>query len=170
MGELTHDVELMIEGPLVTLMSISEEEVGDVPENCESSISYDVLMLKCEGMTHAELADSEDGFAFDIRVVQTETDDGTEYWVSMPYPFEDLDTSINEEEDSFDIGLEADDIFDLSFSWDVKVPGEIVQERSNADSYRGSTASFESTLGEERPGFEVVSLVRPGSGGACSAP
>ena len=165
-GEMTHDLEVTMESPLVPLMDLTDEELADIPEDCAAAIDGDVLTLTCDNLTQDQLEEGEIGF--DIQVTQTETDEGTEYRVTMPYPFPEEEFATADDE--FDLGLEPEDLLDLSFAWNVEVPGQIDRDRSNADSYSGSTAKFETVLGEQqRETLEVVSLVKAG-GGACSAP
>ena len=165
-GEMTHDLEVTMESPLVPLMDLTDEELADIPEDCAAAIDGDVLTLTCDNLTQDQLEEGEIGF--DIQVIQTETDEGTEYRVTMPYPFPEEEFATADDE--FDLGFDPEDLLDLSFAWNVEVPGQIDRGRSNADSYSGSTAKFETVLGEQkRETLEVVSLVKAG-GGACSAP
>ena len=175
-GDMTHGIALVIEGPLVALMA---EEIPEgeplfegMPANCDASTGEESISLNCEDIPHSEfIADEELGF--DVQVIQTETEDGTEYRVSMPYIFEDAESSGSEDDSSLEgLGFDPNLILELSFSWDVTVPGDIVQSKSNADSYDGSTARFETTLGDDdRKVFEVVSLVEKSSGssGGCNS-
>ncbi len=168
-GALTHDVEVTMESPLVPVMDLTDEDLLDIPENCTAAIDGDVLSFTCNGLSAEQIGEGEIGF--DIQVIQTETDDGAEFRVSMPHPFQADEFGLEDADLDLDLGLNPEDLLDLTFRWRVTLPGKIDKGRSNADSYSGSTAKFETALGEQkRETFEVVSVVRPDTGGACSAP
>ena len=183
-GQAVHDYEITVEGPLVKLVELSRDELAELPEglppdSCERSMDGDVLTIKCEGLVATELAEDDLGFYSPITVVETEQ--GTEYRMWMPHPFavedpfglNDWDTGDPEFDDFAEEAFDPEEILDLSLIWNFRMPGEIIRERSNADSYSGSTARFEYVLGDdddERETWELVSIVRPSSGWACSAP
>lgn len=176
-GDIAHDMDVTIEGPIVALAAMgaamegedfTAEAIGleELPEGCDADVSGDTIRLSCEDLAQEDLEDAADE-GFGLRLEETETDDGTEYHISMPYVFEGLDPAADPEMIDF-----GDEVLEMTFSWDVTMPGEIIQDRSNADSYSKSTASFRSELGDgdTRETFEVTSIVRPESGGACAAP
>ena len=65
------------------------------------STGEESISLNCKDIPHSEfIADEELGF--DVQVIQTETEDGTEYRVSMPYIFEDAESSGSEDNSSLE--------------------------------------------------------------------